>query len=216
MKKSFKTVNQQATFELVEKKSRFIAYVSPITTEQEAIDFINKIKKQHYDARHNCFAYVIESDIPILRFSDDGEPSGTAGKPILDVLVGEELKNVVVVVTRYFGGTLLGTGGLVRAYGKACKEGVLCAKIVSMENYTIISITVDYSLVGKIQYEVSANEHILLDTQYTDLVTFNIYVKSNCADDFIKNIINLTNNNVKITKGDEVFLKTINGEVILD
>ncbi|WP_250277968.1 YigZ family protein [[Clostridium] colinum] len=216
MKKCFKTINERGNAEIIEKKSRFIANVLPISTEEEAINFISSIKKQYYDARHNCFAYIIGGDIPIMRFSDDGEPSGTAGKPILDVLLGEKIENAVVVITRYFGGTLLGTGGLVRAYGKATKEGILAAKIVEMDSYSQIFISVDYSLIGKIQYEIANKGHILIDTEYTDNVKFSVYVKSDVADDFIKNIINLTNNNVNIEKVGEKFLKLIEGQVVLD
>lgn len=216
MKNSYKTINQQAQAEIVEKKSRFIANVLPVSSEEEAINFINKIKKQYYDARHNCFAYIIGGNIPIIRFSDDGEPSGTAGKPILDVLLGENLENVVIVVTRYFGGTLLGTGGLVRAYGKSAKEGILLGKIVEMDTYTKFFISVDYSLIGKIQYEITNSGHILIDTQYTDLVKFIVYVKSQLIEDFTKSIINITNNNVNINKENEYFLKIIDGQVVLD
>lgn len=216
MKNSYKTINQQAQAEIVEKKSRFIANVLPVSSEEEAINFINKIKKQYYDARHNCFAYVIGGNIPIIRFSDDGEPSGTAGKPILDVLLGENLENVVIVVTRYFGGTLLGTGGLVRAYGKSAKEGILLGKMVEMDTYTKFFISVDYSLIGKIQYEITNSGHILIDTQYTDLVKFIVYVKSQLIEDFTKSIINITNNNVNINKENEYFLKIIDGQVVLD
>ncbi len=215
MKKSFKTINQRAEAEIIEKKSRFIANVLPVYSEEEALNFIAGIKKQHYNARHNCFAYVIAKDIPIIRFSDDGEPSGTAGKPILDVLLGEEIENAVIVVTRYFGGTLLGTGGLVRAYGKAAKEGILAAKIVEMDTYIKIFISVDYSLIGKIQYEITNNGHILIDTEYTDLVKFSVYIKSELVEQFIKNIINLTNNVAKIEQENEYFLKVIDGKVIL-
>ena len=216
MKKSFKTINERATAEIIEKKSRFIANVLPVDTEEEAVSFISSIKKQYYDARHNCFAYIIGKDIPIIRFSDDGEPSGTAGKPILDVLQGEGLENVVVVVTRYFGGTLLGTGGLVRAYGKAAKEGIIEAKIVEMDRYREVFINVDYSLVGKIQYEITNNNYILIDTKYTDTVEFSLYIKCDIVEEVIKNIINLTNNTVKINKGDENFLKIIDGQVVLN
>lgn len=215
MKKSFKTINQRATTEVIEKKSRFIANVLPVNTEEEAISFISSIKKQYYDAKHNCFAYIIGKDIPIIRFSDDGEPSGTAGKPILDVLQGEKLENVVVVVTRYFGGILLGTGGLVRAYKKATKEGILEAKIVEMDRYNEVFISVDYSFLGKIQYEIINNNYILIDTKYTDIVEFSLYVKCNIVDDVIKNIINLTNNTAKINKGNESFLKVIDGQVVI-
>lgn len=216
MKKSFKTVNKRAEAEIVEKKSRFIANVLPVSSEQEATNFIAEIKKQHYNARHNCFAYVIGGGIPIIRFSDDGEPSGTAGKPILDVLLGEKIENTVIVVTRYFGGTLLGTGGLVRAYGKAAKEGVLAAQIVEMDTYDKIFIDVDYSLIGKIQYEITNNGYILIDTEYKDLVRFSVYIKSEFVEEFIKNIVNLTNNVVNIVKENEYFLKVIDGQVILD
>ena len=216
MKKSFKTVHKHSETEIIEKKSRFIANVLPVSNEQEALDFISNIKKLYYNARHNCFAYVIGGDIPIIRFSDDGEPSGTAGKPILDVLLGEKIENTVIVVTRYFGGTLLGTGGLVRAYGKAAKEGILAAKIVDMDSYNKIFISVDYSFIGKIQYEISNNGHILIDTEYLELVKFTVFVKSDLADDFIKNIINLTNNVANVLKGEEHFLKIIDGQVVLD
>ena len=216
MKKSFRTINERAEAEIVEKKSRFIANVSPISSEEEATNFIAEIKKQHYNARHNCFAYVIGGDIPIVRFSDDGEPNGTAGKPILDVLLGEKIENAIIVVTRYFGGTLLGTGGLVRAYGKSAKEGILAGKIVHMDVYTKVFISVDYSLIGKIQYEVSNNGHIIIDTEYTDLVKFSLYVKSELVDEFIKNIVNITNNVANINKENEYFLKLINGQVVLD
>lgn len=216
MKKSFKTINERAEAEIVEKKSRFIANVSPISSEEEATNFIAEIKKQHYNARHNCFAYVIGGDIPIVKFSDDKEPNGTAGKPILDVLLGEKIENAIIVVTRYFGGTLLGTGGLVRAYGKSAKEGILAGKIVQMDVYTKVFINVDYSLIGKIQYEVSNNGHIIIDTEYTDLVKFSLYVKSELVDEFIKNIVNITNNVANINKENEYFLKLINGQVVLD
>ncbi len=216
MKKSFKTINERAEAEIVEKKSRFIANVSPISSEEEATNFIAEIKKQHYNARHNCFAYVIGGDIPIVRFSDDGEPNGTAGKPILDVLLGEKIENAIIVVTRYFGGTLLGTGGLVRAYGKSAKEGILAGKIVQMDVYTKVFISVGYSLIGKIQYELSNNGHIIIDTEYTDLVKFSLYVKSELVDEFIKNIVNITNNVANINKENEYFLKLINGQVVLD
>ena len=216
MKKSFKTINERAEAEIVEKKSRFIANVSPISSEEEATNFIAEIKKQHYNARHNCFAYVIGGDIPIVKFSDDKEPNGTAGKPILDVLLGEKIENAIIVVTRYFGGTLLGIGGLVRAYGKSAKEGILAGKIVQMDVYTKVFINVDYSLIGKIQYEVSNNGHIIIDTEYTDLVKFSLYVKSELVDEFIRNIVNITNNVANINKENEYFLKLINGQVVLD
>ena len=132
MLKKYKTILEEAEEEIVEKKSRFIATVRPVKTEDEARAFIEEMKKKYWDARHNVFAYQIGERNELQRFSDDGEPQGTAGMPVLNVLKGEDVKDTAVVVTRYFGGTLLGTGGLVRAYGKAAKEGLLSAGIVEM------------------------------------------------------------------------------------
>lgn len=216
MKKYFKTINERATAEIVEKKSRFIANVSPISTEEEAISFISEIKKQHYNARHNCFAYIIGGQVPIIRFSDDGEPSGTAGKPILDVLIGEKLENVIVVVTRYFGGTLLGTGGLVRAYGKSAKEAILASKIVEMDLYATLYISCDYSLSGKIQYEIENSSFILFNIDYTDIVKFTVYVNEREKLNFQNHIINISNNKANVLIDKTILLKLIDGKVCLD
>lgn len=211
--KNFKTVNKIANAEIIEKKSKFISNVSPVETEEQAINFINQIKKQHYNAKHNCFAYVIAGQIPIIRFSDDKEPSGTAGKPILDVILGEKLENIVVVVTRYFGGILLGTGGLVRAYGKSAKEGILAAQIIEMDLYSNVSIICDYSISSKIQYELETNSYIINDIEYTDKVTFKVYIKETQKEIFQKNIVNISNNNAKIFIGENIYLKLLNGKV---
>ena len=138
--------------EFVMKKSRFIASVSPVETEEEALNFIDGLKKQYWDAAHNCYAYIIGVKNPIMRCSDDGEPSKTAGKPMLDVLLAKELTNLVVVVTRYFGGTLLGTGGLVKAYQSATIEGLEKSLIIKKEPGVHMQLITDYNLVGKIQY----------------------------------------------------------------
>ena len=127
----YQTVYQGASAEITEKKSRFIAAVFPVSSEEEATEALENIKKQYWDARHHCWAYVIGTEQVTERFSDDGEPGGTAGKPILEVIRGQKLYNVLVVVTRYFGGTLLGTGGLVRAYSSACKEGLAHSTIIT-------------------------------------------------------------------------------------
>lgn len=211
--KKYKTIHKIATTEIVEKKSKFIGNVCPVDSEKMAIDFISQIRKKHYNATHNCFAYVVQEKMEIARFSDDGEPNGTAGKPILDVLFGEEIKNAVIVVTRYFGGTLLGTGGLVRAYGKTAKQSVLEAGIVQMDTYNMIQIVSDYNLSGKVQYEISINGHIIIDTKYTENVQYDIYVHTDLADKFIKHIVNITNNKVKIQKKDVYFLKIVDGQV---
>ena len=128
MLEEYRTVYEGGRGEIVEKKSRFIATVRPVKKEEEALAFIEEMRKKYWDATHNCFAYVIGERREIMRCSDDGEPGGTAGKPMLDVLLGEKLYNTAVVVTRYFGGTLLGTGGLVRAYSKAAQEGISASR----------------------------------------------------------------------------------------
>ena len=138
--------------EIVEKKSRFIATVRKIESEEEALAFIAEMKKKYWDARHNCYAYVLGERAGLMRYSDDGEPSGTAGKPMLDVLLAGNLRNLVVVVTRYFGGTLLGTGGLVKAYTQALQAGLKNCEIRAMNYGTLLHIITDYNGIGKLQY----------------------------------------------------------------
>ncbi len=170
MSKAYKIVYNGGTGEIVEKKSRFIANVFPVSEEDEALAIIEKIKKQYWDARHNCYAYVIGINAEKQRCSDDGEPQGTAGRPMLDVLLGHELRNVLVVVTRYFGGTLLGTGGLVRAYSQAVRAGVEASEVVLKCPALKMHIYSDYNGAGKLQYIMSANEINVIDTIYTDNV----------------------------------------------
>ena len=150
MKEEYRTVMHQAEAELVEKRSRFIATVKPVQTENEAIEVLESLKKQYWDAKHNVYAYVLEEN-NIQRYSDDGEPAGTAGVPVLDMIKKEELSNLIVVVTRYFGGILLGTGGLVHAYSKSAKLGVEAAKPVTMQLCREVMLECDYSMFGKLQ-----------------------------------------------------------------
>ena len=158
MLEQYKTVYQGGTGEVVEKKSRFIATVRPVNSEEEALQFIEEMKKKYWDARHNCSAYVIGERREFMRCSDDGEPQGTAGKPMLEVLLGEDLYNTAVVVTRYFGGTLLGTGGLVRAYSKAVQEGLADSRIITKKHGILTEVGTDYNSVGKLQYLFAQNE----------------------------------------------------------
>ncbi len=199
MSEVFKTVLKLGQAEIVEKKSRFIATVKPVKTEEEAREFIEETKKKYWDARHNVFAYVIGEKNEIQRFSDDGEPQGTAGMPVLSVLTGENIKNCCIVVTRYFGGTLLGTGGLVRAYGKSAKEGLLDAEVVEIEGFTEFSVICDYSLQGKIQYEIIKLEEKIKETVFTDKVEFIIYVREKNEKTFETKIIDASSANVKIS-----------------
>lgn len=160
--------------EIVEKKSRFISIALNVDSPQQALDYVNSIKKKYYDARHNCYAYICGNDGQEKRFSDDGEPSGTAGKPMLDVLEGFGVTNCLVVVTRYFGGTLLGTGGLVKAYSGAAKEALenagLAEEVCGIRGF----ITVDYNSVGKLNYILSAGGIYVLNTAYEENVTLDI------------------------------------------
>lgn len=169
-KNAYKIVYKQGEGEIVEKKSRFIAHVYPVTEESQALELIEACKKQYWDARHNCYAYVIGKNQELQRFSDDGEPSGTAGKPILEVLLGEDLHNTLVIVTRYFGGTLLGTGGLVRAYSAATKAGLDNSLITEKCLGKKVSIQTDYNGLGKIQYILAEMDLPILHTEYTDSV----------------------------------------------
>lgn len=170
MSVAYRAVYEGKTGEIVEKKSRFIATVFSVESEEEALEIVAKMKKKYWDARHNCYAYVIGDNNQVQRFSDDGEPSQTAGKPILDVLLAEQIHNVLVVVTRYFGGTLLGTGGLVRAYSKATKMGLDNSVLVDKVFGTELKIRLDYSGTQKVKHIISQLGVYTIDTIYTDVV----------------------------------------------
>ena len=178
--------------EIVEKKSRFIATVLPIDTEEEALQYIEKIKKKYWDARHNCFAFVIGSNNEIQRFSDDGEPQGTAGKPILETLLNENLHNTLIVVTRYFGGTLLGTGGLVRAYGQSSKEGIRNSVIQKVCEGISFKLTVDYNSIGKIKYIMGQMGITHAQEEYGQNVVLSILMKKDEYNEFNTKVTDAT------------------------
>lgn len=184
--KNYKTVKMGAHGEFTEKKSRFIGYCKPVTTEEEAIGFVNAVRAKHTDATHNCYAYIVREN-NIMRYSDDGEPAGTAGMPILDVLRKEDITDTAVVVTRYFGGTLLGTGGLVRAYTKGAQVGLNAAGRVEKLFCNIYSVKCDYSIMGALRYAIEDDgEYILKDTVFSDMVEFIVCVKTEDAPRFEK------------------------------
>ncbi|MBQ8280480.1 MAG: YigZ family protein [Roseburia sp.] len=199
-----KTVYSGGEGEIVEKKSRFIATVRPVNSEEEAVAFINEMKKKYWDARHNCSAFVIGDHQEISRCSDDGEPAQTAGRPMLDVLLKEEIHNVAVVVTRYFGGTLLGTGGLVRAYQKATQEGLAASVIIDKLPGRKLTIGTDYVGLGKIQYLVGKENLTTIDTVYTDQVEIIVMVPSEMQQKIEKDVIEATSGNARISWGEEV------------
>ncbi len=181
MSGGYKTVKQFGFAEMTEKKSRFIGYCRPVKSEEEALEFINAVKAKHRDATHNVYAYIVREN-NIMRYSDDGEPGGTAGMPTLEVLRKEGLTDAAVVVTRYFGGILLGAGGLVRAYGKAARLGVDAAVRVEKQLCRVYSVKTDYSMYGRLQYAVAEGGYILKDTAFTDAVELIVCVKNNdCA-----------------------------------
>lgn len=188
----YKILYQGGQGEIVEKKSRFIASVSPAGSEQEAAAFIESIRKKHYDARHNCPAFVIGRNRELSRCSDDGEPGGTAGKPILEVINGMGLTDTVVVVTRYFGGILLGTGGLVRAYTEAAKAGLANAGIATMRYGSLLNISADYTDLGRIQYLLGNRRIPVLDSQYTDRVSLKLRVSEEDVDALLKELTEST------------------------
>ena len=202
----YTTILSRAEAELIEKKSKFIATVCPVTTEDEAKAFIAEMRKKYWDATHNVFAYQLGERNEIQRSSDDGEPQGTAGKPVLDVLAGEDIKNTVIVVTRYFGGTLLGTGGLVRAYGRSAKLGIEAAGVACVKHYKECSVVTDYTTAGKIQYEIQKEEYILKDTVYTDKVEFIVLLDKEKEAPFVEMV-----SNVSMGKSETVVLREIYG-----
>ncbi|NGZ75980.1 YigZ family protein [Saccharibacillus alkalitolerans] len=205
MLERYKTVRSEGQKEIVIRKSRFIGHIRPVSTEEEAIAFIDEIKKLHRDATHNCSAYLLGERDEIQRQSDDGEPSGTAGKPILEVLKNRELKNVAVVVTRYFGGIMLGAGGLIRAYADGAVAAVEAGEEITRVLHTQIFVTIDYTWHGKVENELREREVRTGDTQFTDKVTLLCLPPSGEADRFISWITDLTQGQADIVKGDPVY-----------
>lgn len=215
MIKKYKTIYEKGQAEIVEKKSRFIANMMPVMTEDEAIQFVESIKKKYYNATHNVYAYVVGYKNELQRYSDDGEPSGTAGMPILNVLKGQDIKNVVIVVTRYFGGTLLGTGGLVRAYSKSAKKGLETIGIIEKRLYQHISIEVEYTISGKVQYVLNEHNYIIKDTIYTELVTYNVLVYIDDINIFEKQITEVTKAKANIEYKHRQYCAIINNKIEL-
>lgn len=211
--KPYKTLYQGGVGEIVEKKSRFIATVEKIETEEEALAFIAKMKKQYWDARHNCYAFVAGKNHELQRCSDDGEPNGTAGRPMLEVLLREDIHNIVVVVTRYFGGTLLGTGGLVRAYQKSVQEGLANSIIIERLQGQCLDIHTDYNGIGKIQYITAQQSVFVLDTEYTDKVVVKLVVPIEKMQALQEAVTEGTNGNAVYEMGEQVEFASIEGKI---
>ncbi|WP_250674025.1 YigZ family protein [Paraclostridium ghonii] len=211
----YKTLHEFGTDEITIEKSTFIGYAKPIKTEEEAVEFINEIKKKHKDARHNVWAYTVGKSMNIQRYSDDGEPQGTAGIPTLEVIKKEDLRDVVVVVTRYFGGIKLGAGGLVRAYTKGAKIGLEAGKIIEKVMYQEVRIKIDYNQLGKVQNEIMNMGYFIKDTVYEDNVEIIVYSRVNEKETVIEKIKNITSATAQISLEEEFYLSEKDGKIIL-
>ncbi len=201
---SYKTIFKDGVYEFEEKKSIFIGYTKHVEREDEAKNFIDQIRLKHSDARHNVYSYVIGEQMLIQRYTDDGEPQGTAGIPILEVIKKSEVKDIVVVVTRYFGGILLGAGGLTRAYVKAASGAIKNSLIVEKVIGNEIKVKVSYDLIGKIQYFLNENNIDLKDTEYLDNVIFTIRCENIRINQLKTSLIELTSNNLEIEISDDI------------
>lgn len=194
----YKILLKGAGSEIVEKKSRFIAALAPAESEEEAAAFIESVKKKHWDARHNCSAFVLGERAQITRCSDDGEPAGTAGKPMLEVLLGAGMRNTAAVVTRYFGGVLLGTGGLVRAYTRAVQAGLEASSVAVMSYGTEFRLVTDYNGIGKIQYMLGQRGLEIREPEYTDAVALKLIVPYEDCQEVCKELTEATAGRIKI------------------
>ncbi len=198
-KEPYRVLLSDGEGEIIEKKSRFIATVRVVNSEEEAVAFIDEMKKKYWNATHNCSAFVIGDKAQLTRCSDDGEPSGTAGRPMLEVLLGEGIRNIAVVVTRYFGGVLLGTGGLVRAYTQAVKEGISRCETGVMCYGTRLSVKADYTDIGKIQYLFGQEGIPIEHSEYAEDVEFMVLFAENKEKEIVKKLTESTNGKAKIS-----------------
>ena len=211
----YRVVYRGGEGEITEKKSRFIATVSPAETEEEALEFIDSMKKKYWNATHNCSAYVLGERNEIQRCSDDGEPSQTAGKPMLDVLVGEKIHNAAVVVTRYFGGTLLGTGGLVRAYAAAAKAGLASSVIITKKAGVKLEINIDYTDLGKIQYILGEGKFQTVEVDYTERVKLAAMIPRSELEQVMDDITEGTGGRAELVPGEVCYYAKIDQELVL-
>ena len=209
MLEQYKTIYQDGQNEIEIKGSRFIAHFKRTETEEEALEFIQAIKKEHWKATHNCSAYLIGERDEVQRAMDDGEPSGTAGVPMLEVLKKQALKNTTVVVTRYFGGTKLGAGGLVRAYTGAVAEGLKAIGVVQASLETILKVTIDYSTVGKLEYYLETNTISVVDKEFTDVVAIHCSLPVEEVDSFQESVIELLQNKVQFEELGQQYIERL-------
>ena len=207
MRADYYTVKDYGESELLIQKSKFITYVKRVETENEALDFIQEIKRTHHNASHNCSAYMIGEHNHIQKANDDGEPSGTAGVPILEVLKKQGLQDTVIVVTRYFGGIKLGGGGLIRAYGRATTEGITATGTVERKLHSVMKVTIDYTWLGKVEHEVRQSTYPLNEVSYDESVNLFIHVPAMETETFTSWMTELTNGQAEIVSTSNVFLE---------
>lgn len=213
MKQKFRALYEGGQGEITEKKSRFLATTFPVNSEEEALAHIEALKKKYWDARHNCYAYVIGEGQRLQRASDDGEPQGTAGRPILEVLLGEEVHDALVVVTRYFGGVLLGTGGLVRAYTEAAHAGLVASRIIEKEHGQRLRMLTDYNSIGKIQYILGQRSIPIENSVYEAEVTLEIITPLLEKEGLLQELVEATSGKIRCEEGDEVVFAMVDGQV---
>lgn len=208
----YKTIKNQGKSLIEMKKSKFYGYAFPVKSEEEANEIIKSIKKKERLARHHVFAYRLKNNV--LRQSDDGEPSGTAGMPILDILINEDITDCLVVVTRYFGGTLLGTGGLVKCYQSAGKEAIIDSEVIERGLYKLYNISLSYNLSGKVEYFFSNSPCKIVNIEYSDLVIYTVLFKEGFS--FIDEINNISNGNAGIQYIEDKYCSIINGNIEIE
>lgn len=209
---NYRTVKGYGEKEIVIEKSRFIGYVQKAESEEEAIQFIEQIKKKHWNATHNCSAYLIGEQDLFQKANDDGEPSGTAGKPMLEVLKKQGLKDVVVVVTRYFGGIKLGAGGLVRAYTQSTVEGLQAAQVIERSLHQVVTVTIEYTLLGRLENELRSKEQWMIKKiDYLDKVILHVLVPVDQTDAFEERMIDLTSNQCQLDRVEQEYVDRIVG-----
>ncbi|GGB55248.1 YigZ family protein [Virgibacillus dakarensis] len=207
MLSNYYTVKNEGSDQLIIQKSRFIGHVKRVETEEAALRFIQEIKKKHHDATHNCSAYLIGEHDQIQKANDDGEPSGTAGVPILEVLKKQHLKDTAVVVTRYFGGIKLGAGGLIRAYGSTTSQTIQTTGIVQRQLVQGFSVTIDYTMLGKLENELRNSEYILSTINYLEKVELIVYVRKGAEQAFMEWVINLTSGQANIMETEQNYIE---------
>ncbi|HEX7056796.1 MAG TPA: YigZ family protein [Bacilli bacterium] len=203
---SYKTVQDYGEKQIIIKKSRFIGQAKPVENEQEALSFIEEIRKRHWSATHNCFAYVAGDRDQFQKQSDDGEPQGTAGKPILEIIKQKELKNVAIVVTRYFGGVMLGAGGLIRAYADGAQAALEAARIVTKTLHCKVKIEIDYPWLGKLENELRHRGILMGQTEFTDRVALTCLPLAAESASFAAWVTDLTQGQCVITHGEPEYV----------